>query len=110
MADRDLVESLILALLTFRTSTDLPGRRGYLHHLCKLNTGGGIRTHTGVTPRRILSPLRLPFRHAGVWNKRRFLGIFLQIKLMLSHFGEFSIIRVARLGFLLRIPSKKHSS
>jgi len=38
------------------------------------------------------------------------LGIFLQIKLMLSHFGEFSIIRVARLGFLLRIPSKKHSS
>ena len=31
----------------------------------KLNTGGGNRTHTGVTPRRILSPLRLPFRHAG---------------------------------------------
>jgi hypothetical protein len=29
------------------------------------NAGGGNRTHTGVTPRRILSPLRLPFRHAG---------------------------------------------
>jgi integrase len=29
------------------------------------STGGGIRTHTGVSPRGILSPLRLPFRHAG---------------------------------------------
>src|SRR5262249_12477244 len=28
-------------------------------------TGGGNRTHTGVTPQRILSPQRLPFRHAG---------------------------------------------
>jgi hypothetical protein len=28
-------------------------------------TGGGIRTHTRVTPERILSPQRLPFRHAG---------------------------------------------
>ncbi len=32
----------------------------------KSNTGGGIRTHTGVTAQRILSPQRLPFRHAGV--------------------------------------------
>lgn len=30
-----------------------------------MNAGGGIRTHTKVTLRRILSPLRLPFRHAG---------------------------------------------
>jgi hypothetical protein len=29
------------------------------------NAGGGSRTHMGVAPRRILSPLRLPFRHAG---------------------------------------------
>ena len=29
------------------------------------NTGGGNRTHTGVPPQRILSPQRLPFRHAG---------------------------------------------
>ena len=28
-------------------------------------TGGGIRTHPGVPPQRILSPQRLPFRHAG---------------------------------------------
>ncbi len=27
--------------------------------------GGGSRTHTGVAPQRILSPRRLPFRHAG---------------------------------------------
>jgi hypothetical protein len=25
----------------------------------------GIRTHTRITPERILSPLRLPFRHIG---------------------------------------------
>ncbi len=31
----------------------------------KFNTGGGDRTHTGITPQRILSPQRLPFRHAG---------------------------------------------
>jgi hypothetical protein len=30
-----------------------------------INAGGGSRTHTKVTPRRILSPLRLPFRHTG---------------------------------------------
>lgn len=30
-----------------------------------VNAGGGSRTHMGVTPRRILSPRRLPFRHAG---------------------------------------------
>ena len=30
------------------------------------SAGGGSRTHTGVPPRRILSPLRLPFRHAGL--------------------------------------------
>ena len=30
-----------------------------------VNTGGGIRTHTGVPAQRILSPQRLPFRHAG---------------------------------------------
>ncbi len=30
------------------------------------SAGGGIRTHMGVAPRRILSPLRLPFRHAGL--------------------------------------------
>ncbi len=30
-----------------------------------LNTGGGIRTHTLVPQERILSPQRLPFRHAG---------------------------------------------
>ncbi len=30
------------------------------------DAGGGSRTHTGVAPRRILSPLRLPFRHAGI--------------------------------------------
>ena len=29
------------------------------------NTGGGSRTHTGVSAQRILSPQRLPFRHAG---------------------------------------------
>ncbi len=29
------------------------------------STGGGIRTHTRVPPERILSPQRLPFRHAG---------------------------------------------
>jgi hypothetical protein len=28
-------------------------------------TGGGIRTHTGITAQTILSPQRLPFRHAG---------------------------------------------
>src|SRR5205085_2342372 len=32
---------------------------------CCQSAGGGIRTHTGVAPRRILSPLRLPFRHTG---------------------------------------------
>src|SRR5271157_3396142 len=31
----------------------------------KSSTGGGIRTHTGVPAQRILSPQRLPFRHAG---------------------------------------------
>jgi hypothetical protein len=30
-----------------------------------VSAGGGIRTHMRVTPRRILSPRRLPFRHAG---------------------------------------------
>ncbi len=30
-----------------------------------VNAGGGSRTHKMVTHRRILSPLRLPFRHAG---------------------------------------------
>ena len=30
-----------------------------------MNAGGGSRTHMGVPPRRILSPLRMPFRHAG---------------------------------------------
>jgi hypothetical protein len=30
------------------------------------NTGGGSRTHTGVPAQRILSPQRLPFRHAGI--------------------------------------------
>ena len=29
------------------------------------STGGGSRTHTGVSAQRILSPQRLPFRHAG---------------------------------------------
>ena len=29
-------------------------------------TGGGTRTRTGIAPQRILSPLRLPFRHTGV--------------------------------------------
>ncbi len=29
-------------------------------------TGGGTRTHTGATAQRILSPQRLPFRHAGL--------------------------------------------
>ena len=29
------------------------------------HTGGGSRTHTGVSAQRILSPQRLPFRHAG---------------------------------------------
>ncbi len=28
--------------------------------------GGGTRTRTGIAPQRILSPLRLPFRHTGV--------------------------------------------
>ena len=31
------------------------------------NTGGGSRTHTLVPQERILSPQRLPFRHAGSW-------------------------------------------
>jgi hypothetical protein len=31
----------------------------------KSSTGGGIRTHTVVPHQRILSPQRLPFRHAG---------------------------------------------
>ena len=31
----------------------------------ELSAGGGSRTHTGVPPQRILSPQRLPFRHAG---------------------------------------------
>jgi hypothetical protein len=31
----------------------------------KSSTGGGIRTHTLVPQERILSPQRLPFRHAG---------------------------------------------
>ncbi len=28
--------------------------------------GGGTRTRTGISPQRILSPLRLPFRHPGI--------------------------------------------
>ena len=31
-----------------------------------VGTGGGTRTRTGIAPQRILSPLRLPFRHTGV--------------------------------------------
>jgi hypothetical protein len=37
---------------------------------------GGIRTHTGLSAHRILSPKRLPFRHGGVvvcdstWSRR----------------------------------------
>ncbi len=34
-------------------------------------TGGGNRTHTGVPAQRILSPQRLPFRHAGAIGARR---------------------------------------
>ncbi len=33
---------------------------------CNAGTGGGTRTRTGIAPQRILSPLRLPFRHTGV--------------------------------------------
>lgn len=29
---------------------------------------GGTRTHTPLTEKRILSPLRLPFRHIGLEN------------------------------------------
>ncbi len=37
--------------------------------LCELSlgAGGGTRTRTGIAPQRILSPLRLPFRHTGPW-------------------------------------------
>ena len=35
------------------------------------NTGGGIRTHTLVPQERILSPQRLPFRHAGMVGAQR---------------------------------------
>ena len=31
-----------------------------------VGTGGGTRTHTRIAPQRILSPLRLPFRHTGI--------------------------------------------
>src|SRR6185437_8578815 len=44
-----------MTILLARRSADRPDS----------STGGGNRTHTGVPPRRILSPLRLPFRHAG---------------------------------------------
>jgi hypothetical protein len=33
--------------------------------LGKHGAGGGTRTRTGFSPQRILSPLRLPFRHPG---------------------------------------------
>ena len=34
--------------------------------LSNAGTGGGTRTRTGIAPQRILSPLRLPFRHTGI--------------------------------------------
>ena len=39
-----------------------------LMRLCKFcrGTGGGTRTRTSLSRKRILSPLRLPFRHTGV--------------------------------------------
>ena len=43
-----------------RKYRDLPGWDGLIQ-----STGGGSRTHTGVSAQRILSPQRLPFRHAG---------------------------------------------
>ena len=43
-----------------RKFRDLPGWDGLIP-----STGGGSRTHTGVSAQRILSPQRLPFRHAG---------------------------------------------
>jgi integrase len=36
-----------------------------------VNAGGGSRTHMREAPRRILSPLRLPFRHAGAELRRK---------------------------------------
>ena len=45
--------------------------KGLTHHvglsrMLSMIAGGGIRTHMLVTQRRILSPLRLPFRHTGL--------------------------------------------
>ena len=34
--------------------------------LSTFGTGGGTRTRTRIAPQRILSPLRLPFRHTGI--------------------------------------------
>ena len=49
---------------------DIPGAQPGLFGLIQ-STGGGIRTHTLVPRERILSPQRLPFRHAGVSDDRR---------------------------------------
>jgi hypothetical protein len=38
------------------------------------NTGGGSRTHTPLPRERILSPQRLPFRHAGCGQPRKVPG------------------------------------
>ena len=40
--------------------------QGFAGLVLKLvGTGGGTRTHTEIALQRILSPLRLPFRHTG---------------------------------------------
>ena len=54
---RPVRPSMLLESQKFR---DLPDWDGLIQ-----STGGGSRTHTGVCAQRILSPQRLPFRHAG---------------------------------------------
>ena len=51
--------------------------RLWLHHLVekqqvKTGAGGGTRTHTTFYGPRILSPVRLPFRHTGIIDYEEF--------------------------------------
>lgn len=63
----DVMNNSDAVLLTDRSPLFESGVAGF----CRLvsdaveSAGDGIRTHTEVPLRRILSPLRLPFRHAG---------------------------------------------
>src|SRR5262249_40871563 len=63
LSDSDAIAGSLVPMAM--TAEPLENRESDVSCRVLSNTGGGNRTHTGVPPQRILSPQRLPFRHAG---------------------------------------------